>query len=558
MGSLPDPATLAQSRPLAFGVPWESSKGQFRSNLRAFFTGPKSPKVGASSGGPDLTVYWIQGKVSGRALIASSLWHVAAVLVMLLPIWSFLPNPKPTLAPVRIELTWYGTPPDLPALSLPGLAAKPKPPVDSPKPTQRGADAYHPRQTILSMPAKVTHPRQTLIQPNAQPAPPKIVPQLPNVAEWAASTSLPKLRAPLAPTASAPRLKHREVNDVAAPEVAKLEKNLGPLNIASASATVSQPQMPIAPMSAPIATQKTATQEISAPEVSAANSPGDASLHRLIALSPNPAPPSPEVNVPDGNLSARLSISPDGKQPGTPGGAERGDANGGGAASNGSGANGSAPAGNGGGGNTKSLPNGVSISGGANTHSTGGGAAPAGSHAGGGLILNRPSIGVHAESPTASHRTTPQVPRNIDRSLPPEKILSDKQVYTLYINMPNMTSISGSWVLNFAQLGDDASPPYKKKTDLSGPVLRSKVDPKYPQSFVEAHVDGEVVLYAIIRKDGSVDSIQLVRSLDPQLDANSMDALARWQFTPATREGLPVELEAVVHIPFHFRVNPDY
>jgi TonB family protein len=150
------------------------------------------------------------------------------------------------------------------------------------------------------------------------------------------------------------------------------------------------------------------------------------------------------------------------------------------------------------------------------------------------------------------------VPGNIDRSLPPEKILSDKQVYTLYINMPNMTSVSGSWVLNFAQLDDGVSPPYKKKTDLSGPVLKSKVDPKYPQSFVEAHVDGEVVLYAIIRKDGSVDSIQLVRSLDPQLDANSIDALARWQFTPATREGLPVELEAVVHIPFHFRPSPNY
>jgi TonB family protein len=558
MGSLPDPVTLAQSRPLAFGVPWESTKGQFRSNLRAFFTGPKSPRVGASSGGPDLTIYWIQGKLSGRALLASSLWHVAAVLVMLLPIWSFLPIPKPTLAPVRIELTWYGTPPDLPALSLPGPVAKPKPPIDSPKPIQRGADAYHPRQTILSMPAKVTHPRQTLIQPNAQPAPPKIVPQLPNVAEWAASTSLPKLRAPLAPTASAPRLQHRELNDVTAPEVAKLERNLGPLNIASASATVPQPQMPIAPMSAPIATQKAARQEISAPEVSAANSPGDASLHRLIALSADPAPPAPEVTVPDGNLSARLSISPEGKQPGIPGGAERGDAGGGGAVSNGSGANGNAPAGYGGGGNTKSLPNGVSISGGTNSHSTGGGVAPPGSRTGGGLILNRPSIGVHAEAPTASHRTTPRVPGNIDRSLPPEKILSDKQVYTLNINMPNMTSISGSWVLNFAQLDDDGSPPYRRKTDLSGPVLKSKVDPKYPQSFVEAHVDGEVVLYAIIRKDGSVDSIQLVRSLDPQLDANSMEALARWQFTPATREGLPVELEAVVHIPFHFRLNPDY
>jgi len=558
MGSLPDPATLAQSRPLAFGVPWESSKGQFRSNLRAFFTGPKSPKVGASSGGPDLTIYWIQGKVSGRALVASSLWHVAAVLIMLLPIWSLLPNPKPTLAPVRIELTWYGTPPDLPALSLPGPAAKPQPPVDSPKPVQRGADDYHPRQTILSMPAKVTHPRQTLTQPNAQPAPPKIVPQLPNIAEWAASTSVPKLRAPLAPTASAPRLRQHEINDVAAPEVAKLEKNLGPLNIVSDSSNVTQPQMPIGPMSAPIAGPKATMREISAPEVSAANSLGDASLHRLIALSANPAPPAPEVSVPDGNLSARLSISPDGKQPGIPGGAERGDAAGGGASVVGSGANGNTPVGNGGSGNTDSFPNGVSISGGTNNHSGGGGIAPPGSRTGGGLILNRPSVGAHAESPAASHRTTPRVPGNIDRSLPPEKILSDKQVYTLYINMPNMTSVSGSWVLNFAQLDDGVSPPYKKKNDLSGPVLKSKVDPKYPQSFVEAHVDGEVVLYAIIRKDGSVDSIQLVRSLDPQLDANSIDALARWQFTPATREGLPVELEAVVHIPFHFRPSPNY
>jgi hypothetical protein len=34
---------------------------------------------------------------------------------------------------------------------------------------------------------------------------------------------------------------------------------------------------------------------------------------------------------------------------------------------------------------------------------------------------------------------------------------------------------------------------------------------------------------------------------------NSMQALAQWKFQPATREGDPVELEAVVHIPFHFR-----
>jgi hypothetical protein len=30
-----------------------------------------------------------------------------------------------------------------------------------------------------------------------------------------------------------------------------------------------------------------------------------------------------------------------------------------------------------------------------------------------------------------------------------------------------------------------------------------------------------------------------------------MDALSQWKFRPALRQGSPVELEAVVHIPFH-------
>jgi len=48
-----------------------------------------------------------------------------------------------------------------------------------------------------------------------------------------------------------------------------------------------------------------------------------------------------------------------------------------------------------------------------------------------------------------------------------------------------------------------------------------------------------------------VDSIQLVRGVDDRLNANAMSALSEWRFEPATREGQPVDLEAIVHIPFH-------
>jgi protein TonB len=67
-------------------------------------------------------------------------------------------------------------------------------------------------------------------------------------------------------------------------------------------------------------------------------------------------------------------------------------------------------------------------------------------------------------------------------------------------------------------------------------------------------VEGDVILYAVIRSDGSVDSIQLVHGVDSRLDANAMDAFKQWKFRPAEKNGKPIDLEAIVHIPF--RVPP--
>jgi TonB family protein len=138
----------------------------------------------------------------------------------------------------------------------------------------------------------------------------------------------------------------------------------------------------------------------------------------------------------------------------------------------------------------------------------------------------------------------------IDAAATPEQILGSKRVYTIYVNMPNLTSAAGSWVLNFAELQTDEQLGRPDTGDLAGPVPVRKVDPKYPQTLRNENVEGEVVLYAIIRRDGSVDSIQLLKGVEPELDQNAMEALTRWRFRPATRNGAPVELETVVHIPF--------
>jgi TonB family protein len=275
-------------------------------------------------------------------------------------------------------------------------------------------------------------------------------------------------------------------------------------------------------------------------------SSGDASLHHVIALSSAPAPPAPEVNIPSGNLTSKVAISPDGKQPGTPGGAEHGAATNGGTGGN-SASNGGAN--KTGGGNASSLPANVSVTGG-NSHSpvggngNGAGAARPTSH------LNLKPMPTDS-APTERHATN--TIGAIDPRLPPETVLSSKDVYTMHIDMPNLTSFSGSWIVKFAELQDGNPPYHHEEGQLSGPTPETKVDPKYPQQLIKERVDGEVVLYAIVRKDGTVDSIQTIRSLDPALDKNAMDALSRWVFRPGTRDGKPVDCELIIHIPFRFR-----
>jgi len=532
---------------LDLAIDWESPQQEFVTSVRDFFKGPRAPRDRDLPPGRPLQVEWVEGKPPAKAFLASCLWHGIAVWVLLLPIWGFLPQAHPTLAPVQIEYDVYD-PPDLPKISLPNARAKPSPPPKraddaSNQPVTRGEDAYHPRQTILSIPVKVTHPRQTLIQPDAPAAPPKIVTPLPNIVEWAAKEP-PKLRIPVVPTAVAPKIERRETRDVAAPEVANNDKNSGPLNIAQSQVTIARPEIPLNPMAKPVARQRTARENpAAAPEI--AESQGDSNARRLIALSETPAPPAPVVSVPQGNLAARISMGPDAKR-GAPTGAAHG------ARGAGESAGASAGAGNlsamaGGAGNSNGeLPAAISISGGS-PRAAGGGLAPA-HH---GLIL-QPMV---AMDPAESIRRGPANVAGLDPSLPPDAIFGGKEIHTLNIDMPNLTSASGSWVLSFAQLDEDPRPPYRPKGVLSGPDPITKVDPEYPEEAIKEHIDGEVVLYAIIRKDGSVDSIQLMRSLDPRLDKSAMAALARWKFLPGRRAGVPVDLEAVIHIPFEYK-NP--
>ena len=126
--------------------------------------------------------------------------------------------------------------------------------------------------------------------------------------------------------------------------------------------------------------------------------------------------------------------------------------------------------------------------------------------------------------------------------------LTGASVYTLALDMPNVTSFDGSWTLRFTELGGSSPDDV-----LTAPVPLRKVDPTYHPSAAAEGIEGKVLLHAVIGRDGRVDQVRLVQGIDERLDTAAVAAFAKWEFRPATKDGLPVDLEAVVQIPFRLR-----
>jgi protein TonB len=91
---------------------------------------------------------------------------------------------------------------------------------------------------------------------------------------------------------------------------------------------------------------------------------------------------------------------------------------------------------------------------------------------------------------------------------------------------------------------------------MRAPSPIRKVDPKYVAAAAAEGVQGVVRLGAVIRRDGRVEAVKLLRHLDDRLDASAMESLAKWRFEPAQRNGSPVDVDAVFEIPFRLAPKP--
>jgi TonB family protein len=532
-------------------VPWTPFWPDFFNTVSDFLLRRDGPQVHSSSAPGSWPDVLVQRPMPWRELTHSGVLHLCAAVLIALTghMWLGRSRVEVQDALTHHTISYYKTEDFLPALK-----------TDPPKVSARVHSKHDPApapQEIISVPSDADNSEQTI----ANLEHPEIIRNNVPLPNMVVSAPTPKFAAE-APKLVAPEMAFKPVmpNIQPAPQEMKPEavpqqaKEIASQREGQLKISDNTPAPEIAKLRLP---SQTTVPAVDAPKPTLAPQPPmissggakSAAATQLLALNARPAPPSTEINIPDGSRKGAFATSPLGRlgAAGTPGvepnvqlareisnGRATRDLMGTGDA-------GASPA--------NAMPAGISVT---NPHPQ----QLASALTGPVVQVQRaaPAIPkVAVDAPSALRKSmmaaaSPNIPR--DRTTPEERRPADpvfgaKRVYSMEINLPNLNSRGGSWIIRFAEKDMPSI-----TGELSTPVATTKVDPAYPSSLQHDGVQGTVVLYAVIRADGTVGDIRILHGLHGQLDANAVKALSRWKFRPAMKSGAPVDLEAVVQIPF--------
>jgi TonB family protein len=487
-----------------------------------------------------------------HSLSASLLAHIL-FLITPLPTFLTLPGQRPAGEMVKIEndLQWVPTSRVLPPIS-PKRRASERPSPGG-KPNQPlpplGADARQ-RQAIVSTPPKPNHPLQTLIQQFAlDKARVDVRVRVPNMVTPPGPAPMPeidlrRLRIPNAPV------------DLSGPSRAPLPPR--PKTRAELALRERRLENLLARLTVPAARSAAGPGNDEAPDISAALGParsGDLVPHGILALSANPGTAGPILRLPDANLRARIVTGPysgSGSPGGVPGGipgAEGGSGGGPGGIAGGPGGGLTAPdifvapAG--------PVPSGPIVVGFGGQSGSSVSPPPPPPPAPRQLARSNAS---ETQAPPAGKKSAEQRGRELLAAIHPgaQSPSEDarRQVYVTYLFLAALTSQSSSWMLQYSEFPGSNPEGVSPQAAVVAPQVIKKVDPCYSADAHWERVEGSVLVYAVIRTDGGVSDIVVMRSLAPKIDERAIAALANSRFEPARKGGQPVPVEALVEIPF--------
>ena len=80
-----------------------------------------------------------------------------------------------------------------------------------------------------------------------------------------------------------------------------------------------------------------------------------------------------------------------------------------------------------------------------------------------------------------------------------------------------------------------------------------RVMPRYPAIARRRNIGGAVVVRGIVRRDGTIDNVEIIKDLPYGLGEEARRAVSQWRFRPATYRGDPIDVYYTVTVNFRLQ-----
>jgi len=91
---------------------------------------------------------------------------------------------------------------------------------------------------------------------------------------------------------------------------------------------------------------------------------------------------------------------------------------------------------------------------------------------------------------------------------------------------------------------------YKIGNGVKPPHAIYSPNPGYSEEARKARWKGTVLLQTVIDTEGRATNIKVTRALGKGLDEKAVEAVSKWKFTPAMKDGRPVRSQIMIEVNF--------
>jgi len=97
--------------------------------------------------------------------------------------------------------------------------------------------------------------------------------------------------------------------------------------------------------------------------------------------------------------------------------------------------------------------------------------------------------------------------------------------------------------------GSTGTKQVKSDANVQAARILKQIPPVYPDEARRQHIEGEVVLHAILTREGTISELRVLKGRCA-LAGPAINAVRQWQYSPTLLEGNPVEVDTTITVTF--------